>query len=116
MAWAGGSRSLDLQPGVWKAFGFSSYLDWGLRTVNFTASCRTPRRVLVKFPARRALMLNCIVTCDDEDSAAQRGFAGRDGCHRLKAPGSKRDDSLPSSAFERGRRGATLVAAPRDAK
>lgn len=32
----GGSRSLDLQPGVWKAFGFSSCNDWGLRTV----SCR----------------------------------------------------------------------------
>ena len=31
----GGSRSLDLQPGVWKAFGFSSCLDWGLRTVNY---------------------------------------------------------------------------------
>lgn len=30
-----GSRSLDLQPGVWKAFGFSSCLDWGLRTVNY---------------------------------------------------------------------------------
>lgn len=31
----GGSRSLDLQPGVWKAFGFSSCNDWGLRTVNY---------------------------------------------------------------------------------
>ena len=31
----GGSRSLGLQPGVWKAFGFSSCLDWGLRTVNY---------------------------------------------------------------------------------
>lgn len=31
----GGSRSLDLQPGVWKAFGFSSCTDWGLRTVNY---------------------------------------------------------------------------------
>lgn len=31
----GGSRSLDLQPGVWKAFGFSSCLDWGLRTVSY---------------------------------------------------------------------------------
>ena len=30
----GGSRSLDLQPGVWKAFGFSSCNDWGLRTVS----------------------------------------------------------------------------------
>ena len=31
----GGSRALDLQPGVWKAFGFSSCRDWGLRTVNY---------------------------------------------------------------------------------
>lgn len=31
----GGSRSLALQPGVWKAFGFSSCNDWGLRTVNY---------------------------------------------------------------------------------
>lgn len=31
----GGSRSLDLQPGVWKAFGFSSCNDWGLRTVSY---------------------------------------------------------------------------------
>ena len=31
----GGSRSLDLQPGVWKAFGFSSCTDWGLRTVSY---------------------------------------------------------------------------------
>ena len=31
----GGSRSLDLQPGVWKAFGYSSCLDWGLRTVSY---------------------------------------------------------------------------------
>ena len=31
----GGSRSLDLQPGVWKAFGFSSCQDWGLRTVSY---------------------------------------------------------------------------------
>ena len=31
----GGSRVLDLQPGVWKAFGFSSCNDWGLRTVNY---------------------------------------------------------------------------------
>ncbi len=30
-----GSRSLDLQPGVWKAFGFSSCNDWGLRTVSY---------------------------------------------------------------------------------
>lgn len=30
-----GSRSLDLQPGVWKALGFSSCNDWGLRTVNY---------------------------------------------------------------------------------
>ena len=31
----GGSRVLDLQPGVWKAFGFSSCKDWGLRTVKY---------------------------------------------------------------------------------
>lgn len=31
----GGSRSLDLQPGVWKAFGFSSCNDWGLREVSY---------------------------------------------------------------------------------
>ncbi|MEC4183790.1 hypothetical protein VJ918_03105 [Adlercreutzia sp. R21] len=31
----GGSRALDLQPGVWKAFGFSSCRAWGLRTVNY---------------------------------------------------------------------------------
>lgn len=31
----GGSRVLDLQPGVWKAFGFSSCNDWGLRTVSY---------------------------------------------------------------------------------
>ena len=31
----GGSRSLDLQPGVWKAFGASSCYDWGLRTVSY---------------------------------------------------------------------------------
>lgn len=31
----GGSRSLDLQPGVWKSFGFSSCIDWGLRQVNY---------------------------------------------------------------------------------
>lgn len=31
----GGSRSLDLQPGVWKAFGFTSCADWGLRTVSY---------------------------------------------------------------------------------
>ena len=31
----GGSRALDLQPGVWKAFGFSSCLDWGVRTVSY---------------------------------------------------------------------------------
>lgn len=30
-----GSRALDLQPGVWKAFGFSSCRAWGLRTVNY---------------------------------------------------------------------------------
>lgn len=31
----GGSRSLDLQPGVWKAFGYSSCTDWGVRTVSY---------------------------------------------------------------------------------
>ncbi len=31
----GGSRVLDLQPGVWKAFGFSSCAEWGLRTVSY---------------------------------------------------------------------------------
>ena len=31
----GGSRVLDLQPGVWKAFGFSSCNDWGLRNVSY---------------------------------------------------------------------------------
>lgn len=31
----GGSRSLDLQPGVFKAFGFSTCQAWGLRTVSF---------------------------------------------------------------------------------
>lgn len=31
----GGSRSLDLQPGVWKAFGFKSCQAWGLRTVSY---------------------------------------------------------------------------------
>lgn len=31
----GGSRVLDLQPGVWKAFGFKSCSDWGLRTVSY---------------------------------------------------------------------------------
>lgn len=31
----GGARSLDLQPGVWKAFGFSSCSDWGVRTVSY---------------------------------------------------------------------------------
>lgn len=31
----GGSRSLDLQPGVWKALGASSCYDWGLRTVSY---------------------------------------------------------------------------------
>lgn len=31
----GGSRALDLQPGVWKAFGFSSCKAWGLRTVKY---------------------------------------------------------------------------------
>lgn len=28
-------RALDLAPGVWKAFGFSSYGDWGTRTVSY---------------------------------------------------------------------------------
>lgn len=28
-------RSLDLQPGVWKAFGFESEWDWGVREVRF---------------------------------------------------------------------------------
>lgn len=31
----GGSRSLDLQPGVFKAFGFSDCNSWGLRTVKY---------------------------------------------------------------------------------
>lgn len=31
----GGSRSLDLQPGVWKALGASSCYDWGVRTVSY---------------------------------------------------------------------------------
>lgn len=31
----GGSRSLDLQPGVFKAFGFSTCQAWGLRTVSY---------------------------------------------------------------------------------
>lgn len=31
----GGSRVLDLQPGVWRAFGFSSCNAWGLRTVKY---------------------------------------------------------------------------------
>ena len=31
----GGSRSLDLQPGVWKQFGFSSCQEWGIRTVSY---------------------------------------------------------------------------------
>ncbi|MBQ3105885.1 MAG: hypothetical protein IJC51_00185 [Eggerthellaceae bacterium] len=31
----GGSRVLDLQPGVWKAFGFTSCNSWGLRTVSY---------------------------------------------------------------------------------
>lgn len=28
-------RALDLQPGVWKAFGFSTVNDWGVRTVSW---------------------------------------------------------------------------------
>lgn len=31
----GGSRSLDLQPGVFKAFGFKTCQAWGLRTVSY---------------------------------------------------------------------------------
>jgi hypothetical protein len=31
----GGSRHLDLQPGVFKAFGFGDCYDWGLRTVKY---------------------------------------------------------------------------------
>lgn len=31
----GGSRSLDLQPGVFKAFGFSTCQAWGVRTVSY---------------------------------------------------------------------------------
>lgn len=31
----GGSRHLDLQPGVWRALGASSCYDWGLRTVSY---------------------------------------------------------------------------------
>lgn len=31
----GGSRALDLQPGVWKALGATSCLDWGVRTVSY---------------------------------------------------------------------------------
>ena len=31
----GGSRSLDFQPGVFKAFGFSDCDSWGLRTVSY---------------------------------------------------------------------------------
>ena len=31
----GGKRALDLQPGVWKAFGFSSCNAWGVRTVSY---------------------------------------------------------------------------------
>lgn len=31
----GGSRSLDLQPGVFKAFGYSTCQEWGLRTVSY---------------------------------------------------------------------------------
>jgi len=28
-------RTLDLQPGVWKAFGFSDEYSWGVRTVQY---------------------------------------------------------------------------------
>ena len=31
----GGSRHLDLQPGVWRALGASSCFDWGVRTVSY---------------------------------------------------------------------------------
>ncbi len=31
----GGARSLDLQPGVWREFGFSSAGGWGVRTVQY---------------------------------------------------------------------------------
>lgn len=31
----GGSRALDLQPGVWTALGASSCFDWGVRTVSY---------------------------------------------------------------------------------
>ena len=31
----GGSRALDLQPGVWRAFGFNSCNSWGIRTVKY---------------------------------------------------------------------------------
>ena len=31
----GGARHLDLQPGVWRAFGFSSCNGWGVRTVKY---------------------------------------------------------------------------------
>ena len=30
-----GARSLDLQPGVFKAFGFNTCNSWGLRQVEF---------------------------------------------------------------------------------
>ena len=32
---SGGARSLDLQPGVFKAFGFSTCQAWGVRTVSY---------------------------------------------------------------------------------
>lgn len=35
----GGSRALDLQPGVWKALGASSCFDWGVRTVSCRGKC-----------------------------------------------------------------------------
>jgi len=31
----GGDRVLDLQPGIWKAFGFSNEYTWGVRTVQY---------------------------------------------------------------------------------
>ena len=31
----GGERVLDLQPGVFKSFGFGGARDWGLRTVRY---------------------------------------------------------------------------------
>ena len=80
----GSSRSLDLQPGVGRP---SRRASTGVCARSTTASCRTPRRVLRNFPHGVLIMLNCIVTCDDEDSA-QRGCR-QTRCHRLKAPGQQ---------------------------